>query len=100
FELGPVEARADLRHVNEPGAVVEAEVQRAEPGPAALRIGVAADYEFQASRALDLQPRVRAPWHVEARDALGHDALQAPFLRRLEGGGPGRPPGVASTARR
>jgi len=37
-------------------ALVDADVERAEPPPAALGIGVAADHELLAALALDLDP--------------------------------------------
>src|SRR5580704_17325978 len=61
--------------------VVVAQQQRAEPGTGALRVGEAADDEFLAALALELQP-VPAPASVVGRvGALGDDALPAAGAR-------------------
>ena len=86
LQVGTVEARADLRHVDEPPAVVDPDVEGAEAGPAALGLRVAADHEFLAAMALDLEPRVRAPRDVGARGSLGQDALEPGLRGRLEEG--------------
>ena len=60
-----VEAGADVAGVAQPARlVVDAEQQRAEPGARALRVGVAADHELLALRALELDPVGRAARHV------------------------------------
>jgi hypothetical protein len=53
-----VEAGADVAGVDEVAfPIVDAEQQRAETAAAALGIGVAADHELLAARALELDPR-------------------------------------------
>ena len=76
-----VEAGADLGHVDEAPALVEADVERAEVRARSLGIGVAADDELLASLALDLDPLARAATDVGRGGALGDDALE-PRLRR------------------
>src|SRR5205823_13307004 len=78
-----VEARADLRDVHQPPALVEAQVERAEVGARALRRGVAADDELLAELALDLQPVPRAARGVVAQAPLRHDALEPLLGSRL-----------------
>src|SRR5215469_697628 len=53
-------------------------MERAEIAPPALRIGVAADDEFLAALAFDLDPIPRAPAHVPAPDLFRHDSFQSP----------------------
>ena len=86
LQLGAVEARADLGHVDEPPAVVDPDVKGAEAGPSALGIGVAADHELLATLALDLEPRARASRYVGARRPLGQDAFEPGLRGGLEEG--------------
>src|SRR6185295_18968224 len=78
-----VESRADLAHVDEAIALVDAQVQRAEPAARALRVGPAAHDELLAQVALDLEPLARAATRVAALGALGDDTLQPLLGRRL-----------------
>ncbi len=75
FALG--EAAADAaRVVQRAGAVVEADMQRAEPATAAARRGPAEHDELLAPLALHLDPGLCTPGGVGRVGALADDALQ------------------------
>jgi hypothetical protein len=84
LDLRGVEAGADFRDVDEPRAVVEAEVKRAEARAGPLRVGEPAHHELLPAVTLDLEPCVRAARHVRARAALGHDTLEPRLCGGLE----------------
>src|SRR5262249_57755600 len=67
FEAGLIEAGADLRDVDEPTLVIEADVKGAEVATRALGIRVATHHEFLPTLALDLDPLARATARVHAR---------------------------------
>ena len=72
-----VEAGADLAGVDEVGAVVVADQQRAERDAAALRRGETADDEFLVADALELEPVAGAAAAVRRIGPLGDDTLVA-----------------------
>src|SRR5882757_9567785 len=78
-EPGPHLARIDEL----PVAVVDAQQQRAEPDPAASRVGVPADHELLAILALELQPVLGPAGLVRGIGPLGDE----PFPARLAGFG-------------
>src|SRR5580704_11262088 len=79
------EAGADLSGVDElAGGVVVAQQQRAEPGAAPARVGEAADDEFLAGFALELQPVPGPAGPVGGVGALGDDPLPAAGARLPE----------------
>src|SRR5271166_645826 len=71
------EARTHLPGIGESRPLVVAHEERAEVGPAAARIGVAADDELLLPGALELQPVPRAARRVARVNALGDQALPA-----------------------
>src|SRR5206468_2435896 len=73
---GPVEAAPDPRHVPELIAFVDADVQRAEVPVAAARLGIAADHEFLAALAFDLDPVGRSLARIGAVGALRDHPLE------------------------
>ena len=79
-----VEPRAHLRDVDEPAALVEPEVERAEVGARAPGRRVASDDELLAELALDLEPVSGALADVGAVALLRHDALEPRATRRVE----------------
>src|SRR5216683_1761103 len=72
-----VEPGPDLSGIPKPITLVVADEQRAETGPAALRVGPARDDELLAGRALQLAPRRRPARFVLRVDPLGDEALPA-----------------------
>ena len=73
-----IEPRADLPGVDQLAVrVVVAEQQRAESDPGTLRVGEAADHEFLAAFALELQPVLVAPAHVRRAGQLGDQPFPA-----------------------
>src|SRR5262245_63910101 len=81
----PGEAGADLAGVNERvTGIVIAEQQGAEPGAGTSRVGEAADDEFLAALALELQPVPGPAGAVGRIGALGDDPLPAAGARLAE----------------
>src|SRR5215468_4706789 len=81
----PVEAGADLAGVGElVTGIVVAEQQGAEPGAGPPRVGEAADDEFLAGFALELQPVLGPAGAVGRIGALGDDTLPAALARLPE----------------
>jgi hypothetical protein len=81
----PAEAGADLAGVGElVTGVVVAQQQGAEPGAGPARVGEAADDEFLAVLALELQPVPGPAGAVGRAGALGDDALPAAGARLAE----------------
>src|SRR4030095_4982195 len=83
LERPVVEARADLRDVDELALVVEAQMQGSEVRARSLGHRVSADDELLSEMALDLEPIPGALRRVRAVAPLGDDALQS----LLAGGG-------------
>src|SRR2546425_843701 len=77
-----VEARAGAARIDERVAVVDAQVDGAQPRARPLRVRVAADHELLALDALDLAPLGAAAAQVARVGPLRHHSLQA----RLAGG--------------
>ena len=90
---------ADLARVPQLAAFVVAEEERAEPDPAALRLGEPADHQLLLGLALELEPVGTAPADVRRRRALGDQAL--PTVRaRVRVVGLARPVAVRAEAQR
>ncbi len=70
-----VEAGADLAGIDQLFLGIIAQQERSDPSPAAFRLGKAADDEFLALVALDLQPVAIAPGTVARIAALADHAL-------------------------
>src|SRR5260370_6350228 len=84
-QRSPAEAGADLAGVDElVTGVVVAQQQGAEPGAGPSRVGEAADDEFLAALALELQPVPGPAWAVGRVGALGDDPLPAAGARLAE----------------
>src|SRR5271170_3439702 len=80
-----IESGSRLANMNQPALlVIQPEHDRPEILPAALRIGVTADYAIDSLRNLDLQPLLTAPFFVVARALLRENPLQTFLLGHLE----------------
>ena len=75
-EVGRVEAGADLAGIDQLAVLERAEQQRGER--LALHVGaaIAADHEFLAAQAFDLEPVLAAPGDVGPVGPLRHDAFE------------------------
>ena len=77
FEVRRIETGADLAGIGKRAVLEGAEQERGERLALHVRPAIAADHEFLATQAFDLEPVLAAPGDVGPVGPLGHDAFES-----------------------